>query len=147
VDAHDQCTVACCQRGIKILPVVNIAFCAVVLNSVLNQLEELLNDMKQDVGRLPATLARIPPATQRLQTSERSILSRLVNPGQVANAAGGAGLAATAMPLPHALPTPPVYMAPPVPASFAAGFAMSAGIPGVRAPPPLMTFPQGWLFD
>ena len=38
--------------------------------------------MKQDVTRLPATLARIPPVTQRLQMSERQILSRLVNPGQ-----------------------------------------------------------------
>lgn len=44
---------------------------------VLNQLEELLSDMKSDVSRLPATLARIPPVAQRLQMSERSILSRL----------------------------------------------------------------------
>ena len=50
--------------------------------SVLNQLEELLSDMKQDVSRLPATLARVPPVSQRLQMSERSILGRLVNPGQ-----------------------------------------------------------------
>ncbi|WAR14920.1 CHD3-like protein [Mya arenaria] len=49
---------------------------------ILNQLEELLSDMKQDVSRLPATLARVPPVTQRLQMSERSILGRLVNPGQ-----------------------------------------------------------------
>ncbi|KAL5015034.1 hypothetical protein ScPMuIL_009304 [Solemya velum] len=53
-----------------------------VLHKVLNQLEELLSDMKQDVSRLPATLARVPPVSQRLQMSERSILSRLVNPGQ-----------------------------------------------------------------
>ncbi|XP_052821464.1 chromodomain-helicase-DNA-binding protein Mi-2 homolog isoform X2 [Mya arenaria] len=53
-----------------------------VLHKVLNQLEELLSDMKQDVSRLPATLARVPPVTQRLQMSERSILGRLVNPGQ-----------------------------------------------------------------
>ncbi|KAJ8319853.1 hypothetical protein KUTeg_001440 [Tegillarca granosa] len=53
-----------------------------VLHKVLNQLEELLSDMKQDVSRLPATLARIPPVTQRLAMSERSILSRLVNPNQ-----------------------------------------------------------------
>lgn len=52
------------------------------LFSVLNQLEELLSDMKQDVSRLPATLARVPPVSQRLQMSERSILGRLVNPGQ-----------------------------------------------------------------
>ncbi|KAL0268514.1 UNVERIFIED_CONTAM: hypothetical protein PYX00_010429 [Menopon gallinae] len=48
-----------------------------VLHKVLNQLEELLTDMKSDVSRLPATLARIPPVAQRLQMSERSILSRL----------------------------------------------------------------------
>lgn len=52
--------------------------------TVLNQLEELLSDMKQDVSRLPATLARIPSVSQRLAMSERSILSRLVNPGQAA---------------------------------------------------------------
>ena len=46
-------------------------------SQVLNQLEELLSDMKSDVSRLPATLARIPPVAQRLQMSERSILSRL----------------------------------------------------------------------
>ena len=47
---------------------------------VLNQLEELLSDMKQDVSRLPSTLARVAPVTQRLSMSERSILGRLVNP-------------------------------------------------------------------
>merc|ERR1719334_2886177 len=49
-----------------------------VLHKVLNQLEELLSDMKSDVSRLPASLARIPPVAQRLQMSERSILNRLV---------------------------------------------------------------------
>merc|ERR1712223_1555532 len=44
-----------------------------VLHKVLNQLEELLSDMKSDVSRLPASLARIPPVAQRLQMSERSI--------------------------------------------------------------------------
>ena len=34
---------------------------------MLNQLEELLSDMKSDVSRLPASLARIPPVAQRLQ--------------------------------------------------------------------------------
>lgn len=48
-----------------------------VLQKVLNQLEELLSDMKSDVSRLPATIARIPPVAQRLQMSERGILSRL----------------------------------------------------------------------
>ena len=44
--------------------------------------------MKQDVSRLPATLARIPSVSQRLQMSERSILSRLVNPNQQGSASG-----------------------------------------------------------
>ncbi|EHB04505.1 Chromodomain-helicase-DNA-binding protein 3 [Heterocephalus glaber] len=49
--------------------------------TVLNQLEELLSDMKADVTRLPATLSRIPPIAARLQMSERSILSRLASKG------------------------------------------------------------------
>ncbi|XP_025081586.1 chromodomain-helicase-DNA-binding protein 4-like isoform X2 [Pomacea canaliculata] len=61
-----------------------------VLHKVLNQLEELLSDMKQDVARLPATLARVPPVTQRLQMSERSILNRLVNPSQLPGLTGAA---------------------------------------------------------
>jgi len=52
-----------------------------VLHKVLNQLEELLSDMKSDVSRLPATIARIPPIAQRLQLSERNILQRLT--GQI----------------------------------------------------------------
>lgn len=59
-----------------------------VLHKVLNQLEELLSDMKQDVSRLPATLARVPPVTQRLQMSERNILNRLVTPS-APQASGG----------------------------------------------------------
>lgn len=59
---------------------------------VLNQLEELLSDMKSDVTRLPASLARIPPVAQRLQMSERSILSRLASgAGNVDKSAQGAG--------------------------------------------------------
>ena len=42
---------------------------------MLNQLEELLSDMKSDVSRLPASLARIPPVAQRLQMSERFVLN------------------------------------------------------------------------
>ena len=42
--------------------------------------------MKQDVARLPASVARVPPVTQRLQMSERAILSRLVNPNQLSAA-------------------------------------------------------------
>lgn len=48
-------------------------------SAVLKQLEELLSDMKADVTRLPATIARIPPVAVRLQMSERNILSRLAN--------------------------------------------------------------------
>uniref|UniRef100_A0A8D3DYK8 Chromodomain helicase DNA binding protein 3 n=1 Tax=Scophthalmus maximus TaxID=52904 RepID=A0A8D3DYK8_SCOMX len=56
-----------------------------VLHKVLNQLEELLSDMKADVTRLPATLSRVPPIAARLQMSERSILSRLpILPGPYA---------------------------------------------------------------
>ncbi|VDO06935.1 unnamed protein product [Brugia timori] len=43
----------------------------------MNQLEELLSDMKADVSRLPATLARLRPVTERLGMTERAILSRL----------------------------------------------------------------------
>merc|ERR1712045_291329 len=56
-----------------------------VLHKVLNQLEELLSDMKSDVSRLPASLARIPPVAQRLQMSEHSILSRLATGGSSHN--------------------------------------------------------------
>ena len=67
--------------------------------SVLNQLEELLSDMKQDVSRLPATLARVPPVSQRLQMSERSILGRLVNPGQQQNTTTASAAVAGAPPV------------------------------------------------
>jgi chromodomain-helicase-DNA-binding protein 4 len=57
------------------------------LHKVLNQLEELLTDMKSDVSRLPATLANIPPVAQRLQAAEKSILSRIAtNPKNSSNA-------------------------------------------------------------
>jgi hypothetical protein len=35
--------------------------------------------MKQEINKLPATLARLPPVSQRLNISERNILSRLQN--------------------------------------------------------------------
>ncbi|XP_066585962.1 chromodomain-helicase-DNA-binding protein Mi-2 homolog isoform X3 [Prorops nasuta] len=71
-----------------------------VLHKVLNQLEELLSDMKSDVSRLPATLARIPPVAQRLQMSERSILSRLAAtaPGGTSTQSGQAALLAQQFP-------------------------------------------------
>ncbi|XP_048580667.1 chromodomain-helicase-DNA-binding protein 4 isoform X2 [Nematostella vectensis] len=48
-----------------------------VLHKVLNQLEELLADMKGDVNRLPSTLVRMQTVANRLGMSERSILSQL----------------------------------------------------------------------
>lgn len=57
-----------------------------VVFTVLKQLEELLSDMKADVTRLPATIARIPPVAVRLQMSERNILSRLASRGPDINA-------------------------------------------------------------
>lgn len=68
-----------------------------VLHKVLNQLEELLSDMKQDVSRLPATLARIPSVSQRLQMSERSILSRLVNPNQASSSGQAAPISSASL--------------------------------------------------
>lgn len=43
-----------------------------ILHKVLTQLEDLLNDMKSDVSRLPATLARLRPVTERLGMTERA---------------------------------------------------------------------------
>ena len=48
-----------------------------VLRRVLTQLEDLLNDMKQEVNRLPVSLARMPGVTERLRMQERDILNRL----------------------------------------------------------------------
>ncbi|NWI91610.1 CHD5 protein, partial [Pitta sordida] len=62
-----------------------------VLHKVLNQLEELLSDMKADVTRLPSMLSRIPPVAARLQMSERSILSRLATRGGDPAAQGSFG--------------------------------------------------------
>jgi len=98
--------------------------------------------MKQDVGRLPATLARIPPVTQRLQMSERGILGRLINPSQTPVAPAGhpvtaAAPAATPV-VPSSAPstssTPPTsYVAPPAPA-FPAGFTASAAAAAAGIP-------------
>uniref|UniRef100_A0A674HKR6 Chromodomain helicase DNA binding protein 5 n=1 Tax=Taeniopygia guttata TaxID=59729 RepID=A0A674HKR6_TAEGU len=63
------------------------------LLAVLNQLEELLSDMKADVTRLPSMLSRIPPVAARLQMSERSILSRLATRGGDPAAQGSFGSA------------------------------------------------------
>lgn len=52
--------------------------------------------MKSDVSRLPASLARIPPVAQRLQMSERSILSRLVTTASGASSLESQMMAAAA---------------------------------------------------
>ncbi|CAF0825687.1 unnamed protein product [Brachionus calyciflorus] len=48
-----------------------------VLKRVLNQLEDLLNDMKQEVNKIPIGLARMPSVTERLKIQERDLLNRL----------------------------------------------------------------------
>merc|ERR1712111_326712 len=114
-----------------------------VLHKVLNQLEELLSDMKSDVSRLPASLARIPPVAQRLQMSERSILSRLVT-----SASGHqADISASQQfpkgfqggQLPAAFGTNfaqfrPQYSIPGQPAAAGAGAAPQAAFPGTAPP-------------
>ncbi|GMT16754.1 hypothetical protein PFISCL1PPCAC_8051, partial [Pristionchus fissidentatus] len=73
----------------------------VVLQKILNQLEELLSDMKGDVSRLPATLARLRPVTQRLGMTERAILERLTTK----DADAAAGLSPIPPPGPFVTPT------------------------------------------
>merc|ERR1719315_558318 len=97
-----------------------------VLHKVLNQLEELLSDMKSDVSRLPASLARIPPVAQRLQMSERSILSRLVT-----SASGHQGDITPSQQF------PPGFKGGQLPGAFGTNFAQfrpQYSIPGQAAP-------------
>lgn len=54
-----------------------------VLKRVLVQLEELLNDMKHEVNRIPVSLTRLPSVTSRLQMQERDILNKLANSASV----------------------------------------------------------------
>ncbi|KAI6201100.1 hypothetical protein M3Y96_00805500 [Aphelenchoides besseyi] len=49
----------------------------IVLQKVLTQLEEILNDMKSDISRLPLTVKRLPSVCERLNLKERDILKRL----------------------------------------------------------------------
>ena len=44
----------------------------------MNQLEELLSDMKADVSRLPATLSQLRPVTQRLNMTERQLVYQAI---------------------------------------------------------------------
>uniref|UniRef100_A0A8R1E8I9 Helicase C-terminal domain-containing protein n=2 Tax=Caenorhabditis japonica TaxID=281687 RepID=A0A8R1E8I9_CAEJA len=48
-----------------------------VLHKCLVQLDEILSDMKADVSRLPSTFTQLPSVTERLNMTERQILSRL----------------------------------------------------------------------
>uniref|UniRef100_A0A1I7T7X1 DNA helicase n=2 Tax=Caenorhabditis tropicalis TaxID=1561998 RepID=A0A1I7T7X1_9PELO len=48
-----------------------------VLHKCLVQLDEILTDMKSDVSRLPATFTQLSSVTERLNMTERQILSRL----------------------------------------------------------------------
>ncbi|XP_057304729.1 chromodomain-helicase-DNA-binding protein 5-like isoform X2 [Hydractinia symbiolongicarpus] len=66
-----------------------------VLHKVLNQLETLLSDMKNDVNRLPTALAKMPPVTHRLNMSERAVLTRLATGGQMPNAVNAPTAAAS----------------------------------------------------
>uniref|UniRef100_A0A8C4QBV8 Chromodomain helicase DNA binding protein 3 n=1 Tax=Eptatretus burgeri TaxID=7764 RepID=A0A8C4QBV8_EPTBU len=84
-----------------------------VLHKVLNQLEELLSDMKADVTRLPATLSRVPPVAARLQMSERSILSRLAS-RSADSTTGMPGYPPGSLPLPPGQPFPPPHTGGPV---------------------------------
>lgn len=55
-------------------------FCSVFLTNpykVLDQIEALLNEMKNDVVRLPTVLARVQPVSNRLGMTERTLLERL----------------------------------------------------------------------
>merc|ERR1719206_1379427 len=102
-----------------------------VLHKVLNQLEELLSDMKSDVSRLPAALARIQPVAQRLQMSERSILSRLAATG----GSGASGAGATAG-ISAAAQFPQGFSQGQLPAAFGANFAQfrpQYSVPGQAA--------------
>lgn len=60
-----------------------------VLHKVLNQLETLLSDMKNDVTRLPTALAKVPPVTHRLNMSERAVLTRLATGGHLPSSGAG----------------------------------------------------------
>lgn len=67
-----------------------------ILRRVLVQLEELLNDMKVEVNRLPVQLAKMPSVTDRLRMQERDLLNKLAvfsnNPAAaIAAAAAAAG--------------------------------------------------------
>jgi chromodomain-helicase-DNA-binding protein 4 len=97
--------------------------------------------MKSDVSRLPACLARIPPVAQRLQMSERSILSRLVT--------SHGGATAPENQLTAAAQFPAGFQGGQLPAAFGANFAQfrpqysvpgqGSAFPGTAPPTPEST--------
>uniref|UniRef100_A0A0N4ZGI1 DNA helicase n=1 Tax=Parastrongyloides trichosuri TaxID=131310 RepID=A0A0N4ZGI1_PARTI len=48
-----------------------------LMTKVIGRLEDLLNDMKNDIARIPATVAKLSSVAERLHMTEREILSRL----------------------------------------------------------------------
>lgn len=84
-----------------------------VLHKVLNQLESLLSEMKNDVTRLPNSLAKMPPVTHRLNMSERSVLTRLATGGQTDSP----------------VPTSPIAGTPPVGSPVDAPYGNSIHVP------------------
>uniref|UniRef100_A0A669QSX9 Chromodomain helicase DNA binding protein 5 n=1 Tax=Phasianus colchicus TaxID=9054 RepID=A0A669QSX9_PHACC len=115
-----------------------------VLHKVLNQLEELLSDMKADVTRLPSMLSRIPPVAARLQMSERSILSRLTTRGGEPPVQQVRGMeecrAALGCPV---SPAPALHCLPCVPASFLISSGLLWFLPDLQQQ--LWTeFPRSW---
>merc|ERR1712226_1328143 len=105
-----------------------------VLHKVLNQLETLLSDMKNDVTRLPTALAKVPPVTHRLNMSERAVLTRLATGGHlpvsgagVVNPAGHPGAVIYSPPGGPPVPGVPMYAThhPMLPTSPAGGPPMT----------------------
>ena len=59
-----------------------VVVCLFVVNNIdtpvaLVKMEELLNEMRQDINKLPAQLANQSSVTQKLQLSDSNILTRL----------------------------------------------------------------------
>jgi chromodomain-helicase-DNA-binding protein 4 len=107
-----------------------------VLHKVLNQLEELLSDMKSDVSRLPATLARIPPVAQRLQMSERQILSRLASTSASTSSTSTSSIAGTI-----GSQFPASYQGSTLGGTNLAPFRPQFTLPGQSSAPPQAAFP------
>lgn len=85
-----------------------------VLHKVLNQLESILSEMKNDVIRLPTTLAKMPPITNRLQMSERAVLTRLTTGGKIDTHTVAVGQGAQPpLEQPQKLPPPALFSPPP----------------------------------